>query len=89
MRRVGVRVTGRVQGVGFRWATQRRALELDLTGWVRNREDGGVEIEAEGDDAAIAELLAWLRVGPRFSEVADLHYEDQVPQGESTFEVRY
>lgn len=58
-------VQGRVQGVGFRAATQRKALFLGLHGWVRNREDGAVEGAVTGSSAAeLAAFSAWLRQGP-------------------------
>ncbi len=52
---------GRVQGVGFRWFTRARALELGLAGWASNLPDGRVEVVAEGPREACARLLAWLR----------------------------
>lgn len=54
-------VRGRVQGVGFRWWTRARALELGLTGWARNTEDGRVEVVAEGPEEACVKLLDLLR----------------------------
>ena len=71
-------VRGRVQGVGFRWFVHREASELDLRGWVRNTEDGDVEVVAAGDVADLAELRASLRKGPRGSRVDNLieHYLD-------------
>jgi acylphosphatase len=62
-------IQGRVQGVGFRWYVHREASELDLRGWVRNTEDGEVEVVAHGDEADLAELRASLRRGPRGSRV--------------------
>lgn len=62
-------VQGRVQGVGFRWFVHREAYELDLCGWVRNTEDGHVEIVAAGDPADLDELRASIRRGPRGSRV--------------------
>jgi len=62
-------IKGRVQGVGFRWFVQREAGELDLHGWVRNTEDGDVEVVAAGDDGDLDELRASLRRGPRGSRV--------------------
>jgi acylphosphatase len=72
-------VKGRVQGVGFRWFVQREATELDLRGWVRNTEDGDVEVVAAGDVADLAELRESLRKGPRGSRVDNLieHYLDE------------
>jgi acylphosphatase len=54
-------VKGRVQGVGFRWWARARALELGLSGWAANLDDGRVEVVAEGDRAACEELLVALR----------------------------
>lgn len=62
-------VWGRVQGVGFREFTRRHAAALGLTGWVRNRLDGAVELEAEGPRPALDELLRHLTRGPRLSRV--------------------
>jgi acylphosphatase len=62
-------VQGRVQGVGFRWFVQREASELGLHGWVRNTEDGDVELVAAGEAADLDELRASLRRGPRGSRV--------------------
>jgi acylphosphatase len=71
-------IQGRVQGVGFRWFVHREASELDLRGWVRNTEDGDVEVLASGSPEELAELRASLRRGPRGSRVDRLieHYLD-------------
>ena len=71
-------VKGRVQGVGFRWFVHREATELELRGWVRNTEDGDVEVVASGDVADLTELRQSLRKGPRGSRVDHLieHYLD-------------
>ncbi len=62
-------VKGRVQGVGFRWFVHREAAALDLRGWVRNTEDGHVEVVAAGPPQALADLAAVLRKGSRGSRV--------------------
>jgi acylphosphatase len=62
--RVHAFVRGRVQGVGYRASTQHEGRRLGLRGWVRNRPDGSVELEAEGARAAVEALLAWLALGP-------------------------
>lgn len=58
-------IRGRVQGVGFRYFTQRSAFELGLTGYVRNREDGGVEVYASGPADQLSRFAALLQRGPR------------------------
>ena len=73
MVRVHLRITGRVQGVGFRWATREEAVRLGLTGWVRNTDDGAVEVVAEGEDAQIERFVAWCRSGPPGARVHDLN----------------
>jgi acylphosphatase len=62
-------IQGRVQGVGFRWFVHREASELDLRGWVRNTEEGEVEVVVAGEAADLDELRASLRRGPRGSRV--------------------
>ena len=62
-------IQGRVQGVGFRWFVQREASELELRGWVRNTEDGHVEVLAAGNPADLEELRQSLKRGPRGSRV--------------------
>jgi acylphosphatase len=75
-------VSGRVQGVGFRYFVQRAASEAGLTGWVRNLRDGRVELVAEGDDRSMLELTAALRRGPPSSFVSDLDAEWTAATGE-------
>jgi acylphosphatase len=66
------KVRGCVQGVGFRAATVDVARRLKLTGWVRNRTDGTVEVLACGNEEGLLALEAWLRQGPRGARVDDL-----------------
>jgi acylphosphatase len=75
-------IQGRVQGVGFRWFVHREASELDLRGWVRNTEDGDVEVVAAGKAADLAELRASLRRGPRGSRV-DRLIENELAESEA------
>jgi acylphosphatase len=62
-------VTGRVQGVGFRWFVEREAAQLGITGWVRNREEGSVEVMATGTREQLRSLRAKLQQGPRAARV--------------------
>jgi acylphosphatase len=62
-------IQGRVQGVGFRWFVQREASLLDLRGWVRNTEEGEVEVLASGSPEELAKLRSSLNRGPRGSRV--------------------
>ena len=73
--RVHVVVTGLVQGVGFRYFVQARALKHGVGGWVRNSDDGSVEVLAEGEADAIDAFVDALRVGPRAAHVSDLRIE--------------
>jgi acylphosphatase len=66
-----IHVSGRVQGVAFRWTTQRRAEQLGLVGWVRNLSDGRVESWIQGSPDAVDEMLAWLATGPPPARVDD------------------
>jgi acylphosphatase len=72
MARYRLRVTGVVQGVGFRWFTMRAARRLDLAGWVRNDVDGSVEVLVEGSESAVDRLVEELRRGPEGAAVAEV-----------------
>ncbi len=65
-------IRGRVQGVGFRYFAAREARRLELCGVVRNRGDGAVEVEAEGDRPSLEQLVEALRVGPRAAQVTSV-----------------
>ncbi len=74
-------VYGRVQGVGFRYSTLREAQRLRLTGWVRNRWDGSVEVYIEGKRDAVNHLLKWLSHGPPGAFVERVEKKPQNPTG--------
>jgi acylphosphatase len=75
-------VRGAVQGVAFRYYARLRATELGLTGYVRNLPDGSVELLAEGEEAALAELERWLGHGPPSAEVGEVVVTAARPRGE-------
>lgn len=74
---VQARVSGRVQGVGFRWFVLRSARALDLAGWVRNTDEGAVEVCAAGDAGRVDELLEALRRGPAHASVRTVDVEER------------
>ena len=82
-RRAHVRIDGLVQGVGFRFAMQRRADSLGLAGWVRNLADGGVEAVFEGDPEAVESMLRWCETGPRGADVREVAVDWEEPRGNS------
>jgi len=69
-------VTGRVQGVGFRFYMQRKARELGVTGWVRNCRDGSVEAVVQGTASAVETMIEWARRGPASAVVSDVRIAD-------------
>lgn len=71
-RRLKAEITGHVQGVGFRVFAEREARRHGLHGWVRNRYDGAVEVEAEGPASELEQFLDALRRGPRLARVQDV-----------------
>lgn len=75
-------IKGEVQGVGFRWAVQRQAGQLGLTGYAENLPDGSVRVEAEGDPDRLDQLEAYLRQGPRWAEVESLDVQRAPATGE-------
>ena len=75
-------ISGRVQGVGFRYSISEEAERLGVTGWVRNRRDGTVEAVVDGPPDAVEGMLAWARRGPRGASVTDV----QVTETTGSFE---
>ena len=87
---VHILVEGLVQGVGYRWFAARRAEALGLTGFVLNRYDGAVELEAHGDRSLLEALLQDLKTGPRSAHVTDMKIEwkSPTPGTYTRFEIR-
>jgi len=79
VRRAHAIVRGRVQGVSYRAATAAQAKRLGVVGWVKNRDDGSVELEVEGEPARVAALLAWCEQGPPHARVADVVVDELTP----------
>jgi len=75
-------IRGRVHGVSFRVSVARRAQSSGLTGWVRNRFDGSVEVMAEGSPTALSSLRVFCADGPRGAHVRDLEVHDETETGE-------
>jgi acylphosphatase len=82
-----LKISGRVQGVGFRYYVHHHAQRLGLTGWVRNCRDGSVEAVVQGNDSAIAEMIAAARRGPRNSAVSAVDVSDAAGSYDG-FEIR-
>jgi acylphosphatase len=87
-RSVRVRLEGRVQGVGFRYWTERAASDLGLDGWVRNRRDGGVEAVFSGDADRVTEMLERAKQGPPSARVDFVKVLDEPTPPPPGFEVR-
>ncbi|HNY28728.1 MAG TPA: acylphosphatase [Candidatus Sumerlaeota bacterium] len=90
MPRKHVLVTGLVQGVGFRYFALDEAQQTGVTGWVRNRSDGRVEIEAQGDSSVLNDFLDRIHMGPRHAYVEKVETEEipEVPL-EPEFRMRW
>ncbi len=83
-----IRFYGRVQGVGFRYHATYKARLLGLTGWVRNRSDGSVEMEVQGDPEQISLLLMYLHK-QRFIRIEEMKEKEIGLEQESTFEEKW
>lgn len=86
--RIHALVKGMVQGVYYRASTREQALQLGLTGWVRNLSDGRVEFEVQGPPAQVNRLIAWAKSGPDHAQVDSL-LQEEIPSlpGEQSFQI--
>lgn len=83
-------VTGRVQGVGFRYSTQRVGASLNLDGWVKNQVDGTVRTWAQGEPDSVAQFISFLDTGPPAARVSNVSVADVPPDPTlGGFQVRY
>lgn len=81
-------ISGQVQGVFYRGATQAQAQQLGVNGWVRNRPDGRVEAWFEGSPAQVTAMIAWCQHGPPAAIVAHVEVEYETPTMLQGFQVR-
>lgn len=82
-----VRVFGKVQGVYFRQSTLAKALEFNVTGWVKNEPDGSVSAELEGDEAHISTMLEWMKKGPERASVDKIQVSEGKVREYSDFRI--
>lgn len=83
----GIRIRGLVQGVFFRDQTKAKADALGIAGWVRNADDGSVEIHAEGSEEVLEKLEEWCRVGPPAARVDRVETRETETEGKEGFEI--
>ena len=83
MRRLHLRISGRVQGVGFRWFTREEARRLGLSGWVTNLPNGDVEVSAGGEASSLVRLKRALEVGPTGAGVVSVLELDDTSDGQA------
>ena len=90
-KRYHIIIHGRVQGIFFRYNTNKLANKLGgIAGFVKNLPDGTVEVVAEGDDAKLKQLIEFCRQGPLLAKVTKVVVQEEKPKGEfKTFETRY
>lgn len=84
-----IRVYGRVQGVGFRYAATQKARSLNLKGWVRNLPDGSVTTAVQGEDDACRAYIQWCRSGTGYSWVERVEISEKKPEQLHSFTVKY
>lgn len=86
--RIKIKVTGIVQGVGFRYFTQRSACSLGICGFVENLEDGSVVIEGEGDKERLEQFVRVINRGPQWAKVENIETDNMPAKGDETFRVK-
>jgi acylphosphatase len=87
--RAHVFVSGQVQGVGYRYYTQKQAIALGIQGWVRNLIDGRVEAVFEGHPDTVDQMIQWCYQGPKSAQPQDVIIYFEEPEGLQGFEIRY
>jgi len=81
-------ITGRVQGVSYRFAAKEMATNLSLTGWVKNTAEGHVEATVSGPEPALQQFIGWCRQGPRLASVSDVIIQHVPDMSFNDFSVR-
>lgn len=91
IKQIRIRVSGLVQGVGFRFFTHRQAQKLGLVGYVKNLDNGEVEIVAQGDSEQISKLTEWLEQGgPVSARITNINIgQTSIQEDLTSFKVRY
>ncbi len=90
MKRAHLFIRGRVQGVFFRQSTYEKAIELGVSGWVRNLPDGRVEAVFEGGEEEVNKIIQWVKEGPPIAKVEEVEIKWEKPTGEfDGFQIRY
>ena len=85
---IRLKIYGTVQGVFFRQSARQKAIELNICGWVRNCDDGSVEVEAEGEETAMQRFVAWCHHGPQRAKVNKVETEKMEMKNYIGFEIR-
>ena len=85
---VVLQIFGRVQGVGFRYYTQKKAAELGITGFVKNLPDGSVHVEAEANEDDLETFVDWCGIGPSWARVSRIDRQNAPPVGHQEFVIR-
>lgn len=88
MKCAAIKISGRVQGVGFRYHCQRKAVELGISGFVRNESDRSVYVEAEGEDGPMELFIAWCHKGPEWAHVSSVQVHPLGYHAYNGFEIR-
>lgn len=83
-----ITISGRVQGVGFRYHTQKKAEQYSIKGFVKNQPDGSVYIEAEGEETDLERFLMWCYDGPTWARVDDVKIQESPVQNFKGFSVK-
>jgi len=89
MKHINIKLFGKVQDTGFRWATLKLARALDLRGFIRNEEDGSVLIELEGEATELDKFIEWARKGPQLALVDKIQIAEGESKGYNTFEIKH